>query len=66
MAEVRKRGAEFWDEFEFYLSDLVVGCVLDVVLVSLMAPAAVITAKGATIGSAPRIPLSFCCAGPDT
>lgn len=39
VAEVRKRGDEFWDEFEFYLSDLVVGCVLDVVLVTLMAPA---------------------------
>jgi len=40
VAEVRKRGPEFWDEFEFYLSDLVVGCVLDVVLVTLMAPTA--------------------------
>ena len=39
VAEVRKRGDGFWDEFEFYLSDLVVGCVLDVVLVTLMAPA---------------------------
>ena len=66
VAEVRKRGAEFWDEFEFYLSDLVVGCVLDVVLVSLMAPAAVITAKGTSIGRAPRVPLGLCCAGPDT
>lgn len=44
MAEVRKRGPEFWDEFEFYLSDLVVGCVLDVVLVSLMAPVAPLSA----------------------
>lgn len=40
VAEVRKRGDDFWCEFEFYLSDLVVGCVLDVVLVTLMAPAA--------------------------
>ena len=39
-AQVRKRGADFWAEFEFYLSDLIVGCVLDVVLVTLMAPAA--------------------------
>ena len=39
VAEVRKRGDDFWGEFEFYLSDLVVGCVLDVVLVTLMAPA---------------------------
>lgn len=42
VAEVRKRGKDFWAEFEFYLSDLLVGLVLDVVLVSLMAPAAVL------------------------
>eukprot|EP00879_Flechtneria_rotunda_P008260 GHRR01008653.1.p1 GENE.GHRR01008653.1~~GHRR01008653.1.p1 ORF type:complete len:418 (+),score=173.82 GHRR01008653.1:222-1475(+) len=42
VAEVRKRGDEFWKEFEFYLSDLLVGIVLDVVLVTLMAPRAVI------------------------
>lgn len=41
VAELRKRGDEFWDEFEFYLSDLVVGLVLDVVLVTLLAPVAV-------------------------
>jgi hypothetical protein len=41
VAELRKRGEEFWSEFEFYLSDLVVGLVLDVVLVSLLAPVAV-------------------------
>ena len=41
VAEVRKRGDEFWSEFEFYLSDLLVGLVLDVVLVSLLAPVAV-------------------------
>lgn len=42
---MRKRGDDFWGEFEFYLSDLVVGCVLDCVLVGLLAPAAVIGAK---------------------
>ena len=41
VAELRKRGDEFWSEFEFYLSDLIVGLVLDVVLVSLLAPVAV-------------------------
>ena len=41
VAEVRKRGEEFWDEFEFYLSDMLVGLVMDVVLVSLLAPVAV-------------------------
>lgn len=43
VAEVRKRGEDFWQEFEFYLSDLVVGLVLDVVLVGLMATPAVIS-----------------------
>jgi hypothetical protein len=42
VAEVRKRGEDFWAEFEFYLSDLLVGIALDVVLVSLMAPKAVL------------------------
>ncbi|KAL4437045.1 hypothetical protein ABPG75_004184 [Micractinium tetrahymenae] len=40
VAELRKRGDEFWSEFEFYLSDLLVGLVLDVVLVTLIAPVA--------------------------
>ena len=38
IAEVRKRGAEFWDEFDHYLSDIIVGIVLDAVLVTLIAP----------------------------
>lgn len=40
VAEMRKRGDDFWSEFEFYLSDLLVGLVLDVVLVTLIAPVA--------------------------
>ena len=42
LAEVRKRGENFWGEFEFYLSDLAVGMVLDIVLVTLLAPVAVV------------------------
>ena len=42
IAEVRKRGEKFWGEFEFYLSDLAVGMVLDIVLVTLLAPVAVV------------------------
>jgi len=42
VAEVRKRADVFWEEFEFYLSDLVVGCVMDCVLVTLLAPSAVL------------------------
>ena len=39
---MRKRGKDFWGEFELYLSDLFVGLVLDVALVGLMAPAMVL------------------------
>ena len=46
MAELRKRGDDFWSEFEFYLSDLMVGLVLDVVLVTLIAPVAVLGRPG--------------------
>lgn len=49
-AEVQKRGKDFWNEFELYLSDLSVGIVLDVALVGLLAPfvqfGAVSTASG--------------------
>ena len=48
---MRKRGDEFWAEFEFYLSDLFVGLVLDVVLVTLIAPVAVIGAKPRSAGA---------------
>lgn len=57
VAEVRKRGEDFWQEFEFYLSDLVVGLVLDVVLVGLMATPAVIGRhKAAQATGAPPAP----------
>jgi hypothetical protein len=52
-AQVRKRGKDFWAEFEFYLSDLIVGIVLDVVLVTLMAPAAQLGPRAARTGGAP-------------
>ena len=51
VAEVRKRGDDFWNEFEFYLSDMVVGLVMDVVLVGLMAPTAVLGAPRAAAAS---------------
>lgn len=56
-AEVRKRGSEFWDEFEFYLSDLLVGLVMDVVLVGLMAPVAVL-GRARPVGKSSACPLS--------
>ena len=52
VAEVRKRGDDFWAEFEFYLSDMAVGLVMDVVLVTLLAPALV-------AGRAPPVPANF-------
>lgn len=42
---MRKRGEDFFAEFEFYLSDMIVGLVLDVALVSLLAPVAIVGAK---------------------
>ncbi|MCO5568937.1 hypothetical protein L7F22_022640 [Adiantum nelumboides] len=38
VAEVQKRGDDFWNEFELYMADLVVGVVVDVALVSMLAP----------------------------
>ncbi|BBM98337.1 hypothetical protein MPTK1_1g12710 [Marchantia polymorpha subsp. ruderalis] len=38
VAEVQKRGKDFWNEFDFYLADLLVGIALDVLLVGLLAP----------------------------
>ena len=51
---MRKRGKDFWAEFEFYLSDLLVGLVMDVVLVGLMAPVAVLGASPHSRGTSSR------------
>lgn len=40
IAEVQKRGDDFWHEIDFYFSDIVVGLVMDVIIVSLLAPTA--------------------------
>ena len=45
VAEFHMRGDDFWGEFEFYLSDMVVGFVLDVALVTMLAPVSIIGAK---------------------
>ncbi|XP_058109414.1 protein RETICULATA, chloroplastic-like [Magnolia sinica] len=37
-AEVKKRGKDFWAEFELFLADLLVGVVVDIALVGLLAP----------------------------
>jgi Protein RETICULATA-related len=35
---VQKRGKDFWNEFELYAADLLVGIVVDIALVGLLAP----------------------------
>ncbi|KAI4356525.1 hypothetical protein L6164_000543 [Bauhinia variegata] len=37
-AEVQKRGKDFWNEFELYVADLLVGLVVNVALVGMLAP----------------------------
>ncbi|CAI9783285.1 unnamed protein product [Fraxinus pennsylvanica] len=37
-AEVKKRGKDFWSEFELYTADLLVGVVVNVALVGMLAP----------------------------
>ena len=62
MAEVRKRGSDFWAEFEFYLSDLLVGLVMDVVLVGLMAPTVVLGPSRAKPARGVPMPVQWCTA----
>ncbi|CAN7008719.1 unnamed protein product [Brassica oleracea var. botrytis] len=38
VAEVQKRGKDFWAEFELYVADLLVGVVVNVALVGMLAP----------------------------
>lgn len=38
VAEYQKRGKDFWNEFELYVADLLVGLVVNVALVGMLAP----------------------------
>lgn len=38
VAEVQKRGKDFWAEFELYVADLLVGTVVNIALVGMLAP----------------------------
>ncbi|XVE96943.1 hypothetical protein REPUB_Repub02eG0267700 [Reevesia pubescens] len=38
LAEVQKRGKDFWAEFELYVADLLVGVVVNIALVGMLAP----------------------------
>ena len=67
--QVRKRADEFWAEFEFYLSDLIVGVALDAALVSMMANPATLgttslTARLAKAGAKARSPRACSSATP--
>jgi hypothetical protein len=53
-AEVQKRGKDFWNEFELYLSDLGVGIVLDIALVGMLAPIVSFGGRGSTGGKISR------------
>ncbi|KAK6120323.1 hypothetical protein DH2020_046014 [Rehmannia glutinosa] len=49
-AEVKKRGKDFWAEFELYTADLLVGVVVNVALVGMLAPYARIGQPSASQG----------------
>ncbi|XP_002974449.2 protein RETICULATA-RELATED 1, chloroplastic [Selaginella moellendorffii] len=53
-AEVNKRGKDFWNEFELYMSDLLVGIVMDVALVTMLAPFVQFGAAPASAGRLSR------------
>lgn len=38
LAEIQKRGKDFWAEFELYAADLLVGIAVDIALVGMLAP----------------------------
>jgi hypothetical protein len=38
LAEVQKRGEDFWAEFELYAADILIGVVVDIALVGMLAP----------------------------
>lgn len=54
-AEVQKRGKDFWNEFELYLSDLGVGIVLDIALVGMLAPYVSFGRSATGVGSRARL-----------
>ncbi|CAA0832629.1 reticulata-related 1 [Striga hermonthica] len=49
-AEVKKRGKDFWAEFELYAADLLVGIVVDIALVGMLAPYARIGKQSVSSG----------------
>ncbi|KAK4409032.1 protein RETICULATA-RELATED 1, chloroplastic [Sesamum angolense] len=54
-AEVKKRGKDFWAEFELYAADLLVGIVVDIALVGMLAPYARIGKQSVSRGFLGRL-----------
>lgn len=64
-AEMKKRGKDFWSEFELYLADLLVGIVVDIALVGMLAPYARFGQPSASRGLFGRLQLA-CSALPSS
>lgn len=59
VAEVQKRGKDFWAEFELYVADLLVGTVVNVALVGMLAPYARIGQPSISKGFLGRMQLAY-------
>ncbi|XP_073297950.1 protein RETICULATA, chloroplastic-like [Primulina huaijiensis] len=58
-AEVKKRGKDFWAEFELYTADLLVGVVVNVALVGMLAPYARIGSPSVSQGYLSRMKRAY-------
>ncbi|XP_073271850.1 protein RETICULATA, chloroplastic-like [Primulina huaijiensis] len=58
-AEVKKRGKDFWAEFELYAADLLVGVVVNVALVGMLAPYARIGSPSVSQGYLGRMKRAY-------
>ncbi|EOA27159.1 hypothetical protein CARUB_v10023259mg [Capsella rubella] len=59
VAEVQKRGKDFWAEFELYVADLLVGTVVNVALVGMLAPYVRIGQASASAGFLGRMAFAY-------
>ncbi|XP_010505383.1 PREDICTED: protein RETICULATA, chloroplastic [Camelina sativa] len=59
VAEVQKRGKDFWAEFELYVADLLVGTVVNVALVGMLAPYVRLGQPSASAGFLGRMAFAY-------
>ncbi|XP_007026889.2 PREDICTED: protein RETICULATA, chloroplastic [Theobroma cacao] len=59
LAEVQKRGKDFWAEFELYVADLLVGVVVNIALVGMLAPYARIGQPSTSTGFLGRMQRAY-------